>query len=141
MVKERTDFELRRPFKGGYFTFTFDEDAKGRGLDATSRESVAELGPNESRQVIAEEAVEDTTRFLSLFQIVINFTRVFDCLSSQAERKQRKIGLQAKKSSKRLRSAQRKIGLRARKSSKYSEDRLECLSARSLKKPASPSCY
>ncbi len=47
-------------------------------MDATGGKAIAEFLPNESREVIADETVQDTTRFLGTTQILIDATGVFD---------------------------------------------------------------
>ena len=61
-------------------TFPFGEDAEGRRLDTASRETVAEFLPDQSGEVVANEAVEDASRLLGLTEVLVDGARVEDGL-------------------------------------------------------------
>lgn len=56
----------------GDFPFFFDKDAKCRRLNASGRESVAKFFPDKSREIVANEAVQNTARFLGATEVLID---------------------------------------------------------------------
>ncbi len=60
------------------FLLAFGENMERGGLHATSREAIPNFLPDESREIIADETIEDTPRFLCFAEIGIEFTWMGD---------------------------------------------------------------
>ena len=58
------------------FALAFHDDAQGGGLHAASGETVAYFFPNQSGEIVAEEAIEHPARFLRFYQFFINLARM-----------------------------------------------------------------
>lgn len=56
----------------GDFPFFFDKDAKCRRLNAPGGESVAKFFPNESREIVADEAIQNAPCFLGATEVLID---------------------------------------------------------------------
>jgi hypothetical protein len=57
-----------------------DEEAEGHRLDAAGGEAEGELGPDQRRDVVADDAIEDAASALGVVEVVVELARVLDAV-------------------------------------------------------------
>jgi len=60
--------------------FAVDDHARGHRLHAAGGEAPADLAPEQRRELVADDAVEDAARLLGVHQILIDLARRGDAL-------------------------------------------------------------
>src|SRR3989338_4388416 len=65
--------------EGPDFTFALGDQAYGHGLYAAGRKAAQYLFPEERREGIADEAVENPARLLGVHAMHVDSARVFEC--------------------------------------------------------------
>ena len=60
-------------------TLALHDDAESGGLDAAGGEAVADLLPDETREIVSDESVEDAAGFLSFAEILVDVAGILHC--------------------------------------------------------------
>ena len=81
-LARRRECRIDRPVLGAHVrhavTLTGDHEARGHRLHAARRQGRADLAPQEGRDLVAVEAVEDAARLLRVHEVRIQVTRVVE---------------------------------------------------------------
>ena len=65
--------------EGADFLLALDDEAEGDGLDASGGKAAANFVPEERRNFVADEAIEDATGLLRVDEIFIYLRRMLEC--------------------------------------------------------------